>query len=435
MAANRYRTGGRPPYNAGCPESLLGRVCCRPSIPTVPYDRVLEMNRRVFVVAMCVALASLWLVPPQAHSAPRFGIGSEAPALDIEHWVQDGGGQFKPVTEFEDGKIYVVEFWATWCGPCIMSMPHLAELQTKYRDQDVRIISISDESLDEVKDLLAQENPQVGKTFDEITSPYSLTADPDRSVHTEYMEAAGVNGIPSAFLVGKTGKVEWIGHPAELEEPIEAVLNDSWDREEAQFEWERQKALEEMSMLARRGRFDDALAIVTQQRDAAVKIGNEEIAEYWLSVSHSLKLSAGKIDDVVINYYRGKIAEMKQSPRDLFRFSFSIYGVFNDGGEVGPLASDAISAVEAIKDQVAEDELPLFHHCLALLNEVDGNLTVAVEQQRKAVEVATGPQKERLQQMLELFEADLERAEKAAEKTAEESSSDDSDGDVAAEKE
>ena len=58
-------------------------------------------------------------------------IGSDAPAIDVEHWVQDGKGKFKPVTEFAKGKVYVVEFWATWCGPCIMSMPHLVELQNK----------------------------------------------------------------------------------------------------------------------------------------------------------------------------------------------------------------------------------------------------------------------------------------------------------------
>ena len=77
--------------------------------------------------------------------AKNWGLDREAPALDIEHWIQDGNGFFKPVKKFEAGKVYVIEFWATWCGPCIASMPHLAELQNKYRGRDVQVISVSDE--------------------------------------------------------------------------------------------------------------------------------------------------------------------------------------------------------------------------------------------------------------------------------------------------
>ena len=44
----------------------------------------------------------------------KLTIGSKAPALDVEHWVQNGEGKFKPVTKFENGKVYIVEFWATW---------------------------------------------------------------------------------------------------------------------------------------------------------------------------------------------------------------------------------------------------------------------------------------------------------------------------------
>jgi len=56
-------------------------------------------------------------VEAEETEGPMLTIGSKAPSIDVEHWVSDGNGKFKPVTEFEADKVYVVEFWATWCGP------------------------------------------------------------------------------------------------------------------------------------------------------------------------------------------------------------------------------------------------------------------------------------------------------------------------------
>jgi len=65
-------------------------------------------------------------------AADKLVVGSIAPKLNVEHWVQNGSGKFPKVTDFKSGRVYVVEFWATTCGPCVQSMPHLAELQTNY---------------------------------------------------------------------------------------------------------------------------------------------------------------------------------------------------------------------------------------------------------------------------------------------------------------
>ena len=105
--------------------------------------------------------------------AKTLTIGDKAPAIDIAHWIKG-----KKIEEFEADKVYVIEFWATWCGPCVASMPHLSELQKKYADYDVKFISVSDEDLQTVVSFLFKENKKDGKIHNDRTH-YTLATDPD----------------------------------------------------------------------------------------------------------------------------------------------------------------------------------------------------------------------------------------------------------------
>jgi thiol-disulfide isomerase/thioredoxin len=211
--------------------------------------------------------------PPSQDAAAVLTIGSKAPSLDIEHWVSNGNGRFSSVTDFTPGNVYVVEFWATWCGPCISSMPHLAETQEAFAEKGVQLISISDEDLPTVEEFLKRpfEGSEGGPaTFGELTSVYSLTTDPDRSNHTNFMQAAGQNGIPTAFIVGRTGLIEWIGHPMTMDEPLAKVVGDEWDRELFAKEFEASQKIELMQrdimMLAQRGDIDGAMEMINKVR-------------------------------------------------------------------------------------------------------------------------------------------------------------------------
>ena len=61
---------------------------------------------------------------------PALKIGDPAPALEPMAWIKG-----EPVKKFAPGRVYVIEFWATWCVPCKELMPHLSDLQRKHADK------------------------------------------------------------------------------------------------------------------------------------------------------------------------------------------------------------------------------------------------------------------------------------------------------------
>ena len=148
-------------------------------------------------------------------------VGDKAPALAIEKWVKGS-----PVAGFESGKTYVVEFWATRCGPCKTSIPHLTELQHKYKDKSLTMIGVSAE--DGGLDLI---EPFVKKMGDKMD--YAVAFDKDQKTNAAYMDASGQEGIPTAFIVNGAGKVAWIGHPMGMEEPLGQIIAGTYNLDEA----------------------------------------------------------------------------------------------------------------------------------------------------------------------------------------------------------
>lgn len=146
-------------------------------------------------------------------AAPTLKVGDPAPKLQTGKWVQGD-----PVKEFEKGKAYIIEFWATWCPPCRASIPHLNEIYLKYKDQGLVVIG---QNCSERND--SGVAPFVKKMGDKMTYRVALDdkqSDPEGQMSKTWMEAAGQNGIPTAFVVNSKGIIAWIGHPMELKDSV-----------------------------------------------------------------------------------------------------------------------------------------------------------------------------------------------------------------------
>jgi thiol-disulfide isomerase/thioredoxin len=191
---------------------------------------------RAFLAAIFVAASSL------SFSQSKLTIGDQAPELKVANWVKG-----KPV-KIGTGKYTVVEFWATWCGPCKTSIPHLTEMAKKYKGKvDFVGISVWESSPKDYTTKVPAFVKEMGGKMD-----YNVATDSaDLHMAQKWMQAAGENGIPAAFLVDPKGKVTWIGHPMDgLDKVIDKALSGKFSIADAMKERKQKEAEQEAAMKA-----------------------------------------------------------------------------------------------------------------------------------------------------------------------------------------
>jgi len=120
-------------------------------------------------------------------------VGQKTPNLVIEKWIS-------PVPQLQ-GKFIVIDFWATWCGPCRVSIPHMNTLAAKYAEKIV-VIGLSKETESAIRAFKGMEY------YSAIDTRGRLQA------------TVGVRGIPNVMIIDPQGIVCWQGHPTNLSESV-----------------------------------------------------------------------------------------------------------------------------------------------------------------------------------------------------------------------
>jgi len=265
-------------------------------------------------------------------------LGIQAPPLTIREWVKG------PAVSLEDGRgktVYVVEFWATWCGPCKTTIPHLTAIQKKFADQGVVVVGITQE----------KDSALVHKFVDGMGEKmaYVVAMDDDSVTNKAYMEAFRAKGIPHAFVVDKTGAIVWQGHPMDgLDEVLGRIVAGTYDMK-AHLEIEKAKKLLPVY---------GYMAANTNEEDLVEEIGRR-IVKY------------GKNDAAVLHQLAMTIAEVEDSAsRDL------------------DLALQAIEAAHDLSEGKDAEIVEAYAHVLSLRGEEEK--AAALRKNAQAAGAATG---------------------------------------------
>jgi thiol-disulfide isomerase/thioredoxin len=324
---------------------------------------------------------TLLLVVVLSVPALALKLGDPAPPIGVEKWVK-GGPVDLAATKGKN--VVVVEFWATWCGPCRASIPHLSALQKKYKDEGLVVVGVS--SSDKTEEDVTKFVKAMGDKMDYVVAYESMES---RQVSDAYMKPFEAEGTPHAFVVDKNGRLVWHGHPmVGLEEVVKAVLKGDQTPE----------SLYKISQDVKRA-----------QKDKAERIRWNSKRYYDL---------VAKPDQVEASREKGEklFAALEDDYQGMNELAWTIL----TGEEIQSRDLELALRIAAKATELSGGEEPAILDTYARALFDNGKIDAAVQQQKKAVEFqkkageqAKGRDQERHEAMLKELEASLKKYEDA----------------------
>jgi thiol-disulfide isomerase/thioredoxin len=157
-------------------------------------------------------------------------IGKQAPELQqTKGWLNS-----KPLKLADlKGKVVLLDFWGTWCGPCVASIPKLIELNEKYHDKGLVIIGIHDDTKDSIQTLEKELNKLSKERWNGKEIPYAIVLDDGGITKIEGTQQKtdgvntatyGIHSFPTMILIDKQGRIVDKFYPGENNELLEKLL-------------------------------------------------------------------------------------------------------------------------------------------------------------------------------------------------------------------
>jgi peroxiredoxin len=134
-------------------------------------------------------------------------VGTPAPAIVASSWLNWTGDA--PTLESQKGRVVLLEFWGTWCAPCVRSMPGIQKLHDRYRERGLTVLAISYEPTETTQPFLTK-------------NAYTMPVGSDLEKKT--IAAYGISSWPTTIIIDKDGKVAHVGSPYDAEAAVEKAL-------------------------------------------------------------------------------------------------------------------------------------------------------------------------------------------------------------------
>lgn len=313
------------------------------------------------------------------------------PTLSLEGlpevWLQGA-----PVKEWEKDKVYIFEFWATWCGPCLAAMPHMEQLHQAFKDNPrMQIIGVN---------VMDRKTPEVLKEFiKNRPTPlnYTMAVDVDgKKTREKWLEPLKVNGIPHAFAV-KNGRLIWRGHPSQLsEKTMQAMLKpdfsaaslaakgpDAGAREWQHYRETSQKVRELVEKDGKQG----AQALLKQVQGSG-KFPQDQVIQLKM-IPFLVLAEQGKFEEA-----QSVLNDVSREYPDDYRVQIDIAGTLMEGKSVPAGKMDAAlverclnRCIEISRKSNKEASLPW--RMMAELRERQGNMKEALQDMEKALSLTS----------------------------------------------
>jgi thiol-disulfide isomerase/thioredoxin len=167
------------------------------------------VSTNILARMLAAATFSIGLVTFAALRAaePTFKIGDPAPVIAPVTWLKGS-----PVAKYDSGRVYVVELWATWCPPCIKTIPHLSALQQQHAST-LTIIGVNAEGLLGFEAKANAVNDFMTKHGSDMAYIVAMEDPIGKPISEIWVTGTGSMGAPTAGIVDQHGKLVWIGYP------------------------------------------------------------------------------------------------------------------------------------------------------------------------------------------------------------------------------